>query len=119
MRAPAEQIIALTDKVCADLLDEEYAVARQVVAKLARKRPPPWRPSSQSMYFRSFDRVWEISPPIQESGFWRQPTRNAKRFLIASAVHVKPEQAPMPLTSGVTASSMTSREPGASPESFW
>lgn len=26
------------------------------------------------MYVRSFDRVWEISPPIQESGFWRQRT---------------------------------------------
>jgi hypothetical protein len=42
MRPPAEQIIKLTDKVCADLLDEEYAgLARQVVAKLARKRPSP------------------------------------------------------------------------------
>ena len=42
MRPTAEQIIALTDKVCADLLDEEYAgLARQVVAKLARKRPSP------------------------------------------------------------------------------
>jgi len=42
MRPAAEQVIALTDKVCADLLDEEYAgLARQVVAKLARKRPSP------------------------------------------------------------------------------
>ena len=42
MRATAEQVIELTDKVCADLLDEEYAgLARQVVAKLARKRPSP------------------------------------------------------------------------------
>ena len=42
MRPPAEQVIKLTDKVCADLLDEEYAgLARQVVAKLARKRPSP------------------------------------------------------------------------------
>jgi uncharacterized protein (DUF697 family) len=42
MRATAEQVIGLTDKVCADLLDEEYAgLARQVVAKLARKRPSP------------------------------------------------------------------------------
>jgi Domain of unknown function (DUF6398) len=42
MRAVAGAIIALTDEVCADLLDEEYAVlARQVVAKLARKRPSP------------------------------------------------------------------------------
>lgn len=26
------------------------------------------------MYARSFERVWEISPPVQESGFWRQRT---------------------------------------------
>jgi hypothetical protein len=42
MRAVAGAIIALTDEVCADLLDEEYAIlAREVVAKLARKRPSP------------------------------------------------------------------------------
>jgi hypothetical protein len=42
MRAVAGAIIALTDEVCADLLDEEYAsLARKVVAKLARKRPTP------------------------------------------------------------------------------
>lgn len=42
MRPTAEQVIALTDQVCANLLDEEYAeLARQVVAKLARKRPSP------------------------------------------------------------------------------
>jgi hypothetical protein len=42
MRPASERVIALTDKVCADLLDEEYAgLARQVVAKLARKRPSP------------------------------------------------------------------------------
>jgi hypothetical protein len=42
MRAVAEQVIALTDVVCADLLDAEYAgLARHVVAKLARKRPSP------------------------------------------------------------------------------
>jgi len=41
-RPTSEQVIALTDKVCADLLDEEYAgLARQVVAQLARKRPSP------------------------------------------------------------------------------
>ena len=34
--------MTLTDAVCADLLDEEYAgLARHVVAKLARKRPSP------------------------------------------------------------------------------
>lgn len=42
MRSAAEQAIALTDAVCAELLDEEYAgLARHVVAKLARKRPSP------------------------------------------------------------------------------
>jgi hypothetical protein len=42
IRPVAEQVIALTDKVSADLLDEEYAgLARHVVAKLARKRPSP------------------------------------------------------------------------------
>ena len=38
----AEEIIAITDGVCAGLLDAEYpGLARQVVAKLARKRPSP------------------------------------------------------------------------------
>jgi hypothetical protein len=42
MRPKAEAIIALTDQVCPELLDEEYAgLARIVVAKLARKRPSP------------------------------------------------------------------------------
>lgn len=42
MRPTAERVIGLTDQVCADLLDEEYArLARHVVAKLARKRPSP------------------------------------------------------------------------------
>jgi hypothetical protein len=37
VRPAAEAIIALTDRVCPELLDEEYAVlARSVVAKLAR-----------------------------------------------------------------------------------
>jgi hypothetical protein len=42
MRPTADAIIVWTDEVCAALLDEEYAVlARNVVAKLARKRPSP------------------------------------------------------------------------------
>jgi hypothetical protein len=42
MRPAAEAIIALTDQVCPELLDQEYArLARSVVAMLARKRPPP------------------------------------------------------------------------------
>ena len=41
-RPVAQAIIALTDRVCPELLDEEYAgLARSVVAKLARKRPSP------------------------------------------------------------------------------
>ena len=41
-RPAAEAVIALTDQVCAELLDGEYAsLARSVVAKLARKRPSP------------------------------------------------------------------------------
>jgi Domain of unknown function (DUF6398) len=41
-RSATESIISLTDKVCLELLDEEYAdLARHVVAKLARKRPSP------------------------------------------------------------------------------
>jgi hypothetical protein len=42
MRPAAEAIIEITDRVCAWLLDEEYAaLARKAVAKLARKRPSP------------------------------------------------------------------------------
>jgi hypothetical protein len=42
-RPVAEEIIGITDEVCAKLLDAEYAsLARQVVAKLARKRPMVW-----------------------------------------------------------------------------
>ncbi len=42
MRVVTGQVIALTDAVCANLLDEEYAgLARHVTAKLARKRPSP------------------------------------------------------------------------------
>lgn len=42
MRIVAEEIIEITDGACAKLLDAEYAdLARQAVAKLARKRPSP------------------------------------------------------------------------------
>jgi hypothetical protein len=42
MRPVAEDIIQVTDEVCAKLLDAEYAnLARQAIAKLARKRPSP------------------------------------------------------------------------------
>jgi tetratricopeptide (TPR) repeat protein len=41
-RPAAEEIIEITDAVCTKLLDAEYAeLARQAVAKLARKRPSP------------------------------------------------------------------------------
>jgi hypothetical protein len=41
-RPVAEEIIQITDAVCGKLLDEEYTdLARQAVAKLARKRPSP------------------------------------------------------------------------------
>jgi hypothetical protein len=41
-RPVAEDIIQITDLVCAKLLDAEYAnLARKAVAKLARKRPSP------------------------------------------------------------------------------
>lgn len=42
MRAVVEEIVDVTDAVCLAVLDEEYAdLARQMVAKLARKRPSP------------------------------------------------------------------------------
>lgn len=38
----ADEIVGITDAVCAAILDEEYAdLARRAVAKLARKRPSP------------------------------------------------------------------------------
>jgi hypothetical protein len=42
LRPVAEEIVCITDSVCLSVLDEEYAdLARQTVAKLARKRPSP------------------------------------------------------------------------------
>lgn len=42
LRPVADEIVAITDAVCSAVLDEEYAdLARQAVAKLARKRPSP------------------------------------------------------------------------------
>lgn len=41
-RPHAEQVFAVTDAVCLEHLDEEYAdLARRLVGKLARKRPTP------------------------------------------------------------------------------
>jgi hypothetical protein len=42
MRAKFDEIVALTDAVCEEHLDEEYAqLARQATAALCRKRPSP------------------------------------------------------------------------------
>jgi hypothetical protein len=42
MRATYEAIVALTDKVCQEHLNDEYAaLCRQLAAALARKRPSP------------------------------------------------------------------------------
>lgn len=42
LRPVAGEVIAITDSVCAEILDLEYAdLARRAVAKLARKRPSP------------------------------------------------------------------------------
>lgn len=42
MRSIVDEIVAVSDAVCLQLLDEEYAdLARRAVARLARKRPSP------------------------------------------------------------------------------
>jgi hypothetical protein len=42
LRPVADEIGAITDRICSAILDEEYAdLARRAVAKLARKRPSP------------------------------------------------------------------------------
>ena len=42
MRPVVDEIVRMTDIVCEDVLDEEYAeLARRATAKLARKRPSP------------------------------------------------------------------------------
>ena len=42
LRARVREIVELTDALCADRLDSEYAeLCRRLVAKLARKRPSP------------------------------------------------------------------------------
>lgn len=51
VRSTAIEIIVITDQVCADRFDSELAdLARQTVAKLARKRPSP--------LFQGTRRVW-------------------------------------------------------------
>lgn len=42
MRDRVNEILAITDRACAGCLDDEYAdLCRQLVARLARKRPSP------------------------------------------------------------------------------
>jgi hypothetical protein len=42
LRGRAREILAITDRSCAEHLDDEYAhVCRQLVGRLARKRPSP------------------------------------------------------------------------------
>lgn len=42
LREPTAQILAIADKACGELLDDEYGdLCRQLVAGLARKRPSP------------------------------------------------------------------------------
>jgi hypothetical protein len=42
MRATADEVIAITDAFCEQLLDQEYAeLCRRLAARLARKRPSP------------------------------------------------------------------------------
>ena len=42
MRARFDEIVALTDQVCGEYLDEEYAqLVRYATAALCRKRPSP------------------------------------------------------------------------------
>lgn len=46
-----DAITTLTDQVCAELLDEEYAdLARRMTAKLARKRPSPLLRGTMSVW---------------------------------------------------------------------
>jgi len=41
-RAAADEIIAASDRICAEQLDAEYAeLCRKLIGKLARKRPSP------------------------------------------------------------------------------
>jgi hypothetical protein len=62
MMAVTEQIIALTDAVCADLLDEGYAdLARHVAAKLARKRPSPLQSGRAATWAGGV--VWVLGDP--------------------------------------------------------
>ena len=51
MQPAAEAIITLTDRVCPELLDEEYpGLARSVVAKLARSAPSPFQSGRASTW---------------------------------------------------------------------
>lgn len=71
VRPVAEEVIKITDQVCAKLLDAEYAaLARQVVAKLARKRPSPLlsgrRPTWAAGVVYALGQVNFLSDPSRE-----------------------------------------------------
>jgi hypothetical protein len=51
MRLIVDEIVAVSDAVCLQLLDQEYAdLARCAVAKLARKRPSPLRSGTRKVW---------------------------------------------------------------------
>jgi hypothetical protein len=51
MRLIVDEIVAVSDAVCLQLLDQEYAdLARRAVAKLARKRPSPLRSGTRKVW---------------------------------------------------------------------
>jgi hypothetical protein len=51
MRLIVDEIVAVSDSVCLQFLDQEYAdLARRAVAKLARKRPSPLRSGTRKVW---------------------------------------------------------------------
>jgi hypothetical protein len=51
MRLIVDEIVAVSDAVCLQLLDQEYAdLARRAVARLARKRPSPLRGGTRKVW---------------------------------------------------------------------
>ena len=62
LRPVVEEIVGITDSVCLSVLDEEYAdLARQAVAKLARKRPSPLRPAAVPLGRLGWCMRWDMS----------------------------------------------------------
>lgn len=70
LRARVREIVATSDSVCAEHLDEEYAIlCRRLVAKLARKRPSP--------IVRGDERVWAAGAlyAVGQNNFLFDPTQ--------------------------------------------